>query len=372
MNTALLKQNVQPRHDRQNAPRFKLIVNGRVKGVWEKKDALLKSVPLRKESRIKDFFGSAVTLFQRHRVPFIAAIFCALLVAVLAVVFSLRGSGMKPLELPVAAGILRSSFEASIASVVAESDSGDANPLSFRNMTTRTYTVKKGESLSDIARKAGLDLDTIISFNNITDALSIKSGRTLILPNRKGLLHMVKKGDTLGKISRQYRVSFDDLLDWNNLQTSVIAVGQKLFIPGAKLSLNEVNRVLGKLFIWPTRGQISSYFGMRISPITGMRHFHNGIDIFNVPLTPIVAAMAGRVAMVDFNQTYGNYVIIAHADGFQTLYAHCETVSVKKGQQVAQGAKIAAMGTTGASTGYHLHFSIFKNGTAVDPMKYLK
>jgi murein DD-endopeptidase MepM/ murein hydrolase activator NlpD len=151
----------------------------------------------------------------------------------------------------------------------------------------------------------------------------------------------------------------------------VISSGQTLFIPGAHLAANEINRVLGKLFIWPTRGSISSTFGMRVSPITGTWMKHEAIDIGNDLMTPIIASMAGRVARVDYDRMLGNYVIIVHEDGFQTLYAHMEAVYAQKGKYVAQGEKIGVMGSTGASTGSHLHFGIYKNGRAVDPLKYL-
>jgi murein DD-endopeptidase MepM/ murein hydrolase activator NlpD len=99
---------------------------------------------------------------------------------------------------------------------------------------------------------------------------------------------------------------------------------------------------------------------------------HNGIDIVNKPGTAILAAMAGTVRASSFNFNYGNYVIIKHSGEYQTLYGHLTSSVVAPGQKVSQGQKIGELGTTGYSTGPHLHFSIFKNGEAVDPLRFLK
>lgn len=102
-----------------------------------------------------------------------------------------------------------------------------------------------------------------------------------------------------------------------------------------------------------------------------MRRFHNGVDIVNAPGTTIGAAMAGTVEDVGFNNNYGYYVILRHS-GYQTLYGHLSRYVVARGQKVQQGEKIGELGTTGDSTGPHLHFSIFRNGEAVDPLAFLK
>ena len=135
---------------------------------------------------------------------------------------------------------------------------------------------------------------------------------------------------------------------------------------------NELNRVLGSLFIHPVQGRYSSYFGLRPDPFTGVPNLHNGVDIVNKPGTPILAAMAGTVRAAAFNFNYGNFVIIQHTGGYQTLYGHLSRYIVSKGEKVSQGEKIGELGTTGYSTGPHLHFSVFKNGEAVDPLPFLK
>jgi len=134
----------------------------------------------------------------------------------------------------------------------------------------------------------------------------------------------------------------------------------------------DLSRVLGMLFRYPVFGGLSSFFGFRPDPFTGVRSFHNGIDIASRPGTAILASMAGTVAEVGFNRNFGNYVIIKHSGGYQTLYGHMTRYIVDHGQKVQQGQKIGEVGSTGYSTGPHVHFSIFKNGEAVDPLHFLK
>ena len=130
----------------------------------------------------------------------------------------------------------------------------------------------------------------------------------------------------------------------------------------------------GGAFGWPVPGYstISSYFGYRIHPITGVSKLHAGIDIPAPAGVTVAAANSGTVIVATYSESYGNYVIIDHGGGLTTLYAHNTSLSVSSGQTVKKGDKIAAVGTTGYSTGNHLHFEVRKNGTPVDPMSYLK
>ena len=134
-------------------------------------------------------------------------------------------------------------------------------------------------------------------------------------------------------------------------------------------------KAMGELFIWPLSGgyRISSRFGPRLDPFTGVPSSHTGIDLAITQGTPIKAAMSGKIAVVGYTNVYGNYVIIDHENGYQTLYAHMQKPApVKKGQRVAQGTKIGLVGNTGYSTGPHLHFTVYKNGKLIDPETVLK
>ena len=239
------------------------------------------------------------------------------------------------------------------------------------SLRVSAYTVQAGDSLSAIAQRFGLAMDTLISFNGIQDARALKVGARLTLPNGNGLMYRVRRGDSLEGIARRFTVALNDLLDWNNLESSLIVPGQELFVPGARLSEHELNRVFGRLFILPSRGRLSSRFGMRGDPFTGVSRFHNGIDLAGAVGTPVLAAMSGRVSMLGFNPNYGRYVILSHAEGFQTLYGHLDGFRVRKGARVKQGEPIATMGNSGYSTGSHLHFAIFLRGEPVDPSRYL-
>jgi murein DD-endopeptidase MepM/ murein hydrolase activator NlpD len=247
-----------------------------------------------------------------------------------------------------------------------------ANPVLLSSLKVARYTIRAGDTLGRVAARFKLNVDTIVSWNGIRDARSLRAGMALDIPNRDGTKYVVRRGDTLQTIARAWGVDLNAVLDANMLQSSVITVGQELFLPGARMSATSLNRVLGSLLIYPVQGRISSWFGDRPDPFTGIRNFHNGVDIVNRVGTPIQAAMAGRVADVGFNYSYGYYVILQHSGGFQTLYGHMTRYVVARGQRIDQGQKIGELGTTGYSTGPHVHFSVFQNGQPVDPMRFLK
>jgi len=246
-----------------------------------------------------------------------------------------------------------------------------ARPVSVMGLQTVSYRTRSGDSLSQIAQRARLTLGTVISWNDIRDARSLPAGTLLELPNGDGLKYRVRRGDTLEGIARSSGVPLNDILDWNRLASSVIPVGQVLFLPGARMSQGEINRITGSLFISPMRGRLSSTFGSRSDPFTGVVRFHNGIDLVARLGTAVSAAMAGSVAAVGFNANYGRYIFLQHP-GYQTMYAHLNRITVSTGQKVAQGQKIGELGNTGYSTGPHLHFSIYRGSEPVDPLRFLK
>jgi hypothetical protein len=123
--------------------------------------------------------------------------------------------------------------------------------------------------------------------------------------------------------------------------------------------------------IWPTKGWLSSRFGHRISPFTQEKEFHKGIDISARLNAPIVAPANGVVFGVDFDHGFGKTVVIKHGYGVTTLYAHLNKILVKRGQYVKRGEKIAQVGTTGRSTGPHLHYEVHLNGVPVNPLRYI-
>jgi murein DD-endopeptidase MepM/ murein hydrolase activator NlpD len=246
------------------------------------------------------------------------------------------------------------------------------DPVRFTALSLATRSIGPGDTISAIARDAGLNLDTVVSLNRIEDVRRVPVGAALKLPNQNGVLYTVRRGDSLSSISRVFNVGMNALADVNNLESSTIHPGQDLFIPGARMKPLELKKVLGELFIYPVTGRLTSTFGPRNDPFTGVRRFHNGIDIAGSIGTPVNAAMAGRIVKIGVHPSYGRYVIMSHASGYQTWYAHLNRTVLPVGSTAAQGEMIGEMGNTGYSTGPHLHFSVFKNGSPVDPMKFLR
>jgi len=123
--------------------------------------------------------------------------------------------------------------------------------------------------------------------------------------------------------------------------------------------------------IYPTFGRLSDAWGSRLHPITKNLEFHNGIDISNMRNTPIYATAAGVVTKTIYTRGYGRHIIIDHGNGYKTLYGHLQTFNVKKGDKVAKGQIIAQMGSTGLSTGPHLHYEVIYNSRKLNPANFL-
>lgn len=233
------------------------------------------------------------------------------------------------------------------------------------------YKIKQGETISGIAERFGLNMDTLLSFNQIKNSRLVQIGQELRIPNQNGILRTVAKGDTIASLAERYEIEPEGIRIANALPNGEPSAGDKIFLPSARLERTSLQEINGDLFIWPVRGYISSRYGWRTSPFTGARQFHSGVDIA-VPLgTPIKAAMAGRVAATGYDVASGNYVIIAHHSGYRTLYGHMDVIRVKEGQYVTTGQRIGDAGSTGLSTGSHCHFTVFKNGATVNPLNLI-
>jgi murein DD-endopeptidase MepM/ murein hydrolase activator NlpD len=257
----------------------------------------------------------------------------------------------------------------------AQSPAGESDEMPLPTTETFSWTdykVLKGDSISKIAASYDLSMDAVIASNSITRARALREGEVLRIPNMDGIPVTVRRGDTLSKIGANYGVPVTAILDANDLESEELTEGLSLFIPGAKMKGEELRAVIGDLFIYPVRGRLSSPYGWRSDPISGERRYHAAIDLAANQGTPVKAAMEGRVTSIGFNSTYGNYITITHSGGYQTMYAHLSTVGVEKNQYVAQGKEIGKVGSTGYSTGSHLHFAIYKNNRSLNPLDYLK
>jgi LysM repeat protein len=248
------------------------------------------------------------------------------------------------------------------------------------------HEVQSGESVYSIALYYGISVDTVLWENNLTARSVIKPGMNLSILPVNGVAHLVKKGETLGAIAKKYSVDVDKIIANNNLfDKTDIQIGQKLIVPGGKkiivatptyVAKTPSSSSIAKLFtptaeqlaqagmLWPsTAKRISQYFSWR----------HTGLDIAGPVGTPLIAADAGTAVAAGWNKSgYGNMVLIDHGNGFKTRYAHASKLYVSVGDIVTKGQTIAAMGSTGRSTGSHLHFEVYDAGVRKNPLAYIK
>lgn len=242
-------------------------------------------------------------------------------------------------------------------------------------VTFTTYKVQNGDTISGITKKFGLkNISTLIGVNDIDNVRQLGAGQKLKIPSLDGLTYTVQAGNSLASLSAKFNVSLEELLDVNELDSETLTAGQQLFIPGAKLDSQKLQQALGTLFKMPlfAHYRISSRFGYRSDPFTGARTFHTGVDLACPQGTPVVSAASGSVSFVGYSNIFGNYIIVKHTNGYQTLYGHLSKILARKGQRVSQGTRIGLVGSTGYSTGPHLHFTIYKNGKLVDPLRTIK
>ena len=241
-----------------------------------------------------------------------------------------------------------------------------------RMLMYSSYTVRQGDSLSDIAKNFALKTGTLISLNDIKYPRSLSIGKVLRIPNQDGILHKVGKKDNLAAVSKKYKVDPDAVKTANELFSDKINENGSLFLPGGTIPWEDLQQINGDLFLWPVRGYISSYYGYRRSPFSGRRSFHGGLDIAAHQGTPIKAAMAGRVSSVGYDDIFGNFVVITHQSGYRTLYGHMSAIHTRAGVYVNAGDQIGDVGNTGQSTGPHLHFTVYKDRKTINPRTVIR
>ncbi|HHY37479.1 MAG TPA: peptidoglycan DD-metalloendopeptidase family protein [Clostridia bacterium] len=244
-----------------------------------------------------------------------------------------------------------------------------------------THTVRRGETLSSIAKTYGTDTKSIAYINKLGDPDVIEAGRKLKVLTRPGVFRRVKPGDTLWSLSLEHQAEVEDVISINGISDpDLIAPGDLLLLPravpqngraGRNAFITSVSRrsrpeLTG--FIWPLAGPITSPFG----PRWGRMHY--GVDIAAPVGTKVVAAKDGKVAHSGWYGSYGKVVILDHGDGVQTVYAHLSSISdqtARRGDVVRQNQVIGRVGNTGFSLGPHLHFEIRSYGRPVDPLTLL-
>ena len=250
---------------------------------------------------------------------------------------------------------------------------------------TTEYRVQQGDTVSSISQKFGVNMDTIIWENNLKSVDAIKVNQILKILPVSGVKHTVKRGETIYSIAKDFQVDAQNIIDYPfntfaNDETFALAAGQELIIPDgikpkevvidttryATRTVAPIPGVVGEgNFMWPTSGYISQKYYW----------YHQAVDIANKSNPDIVASQGGTVTTAGWNAGgYGNYVIIDHGNGYRTLYAHMlnNSMVVKAGQRVTQGQKLGLMGSTGRSTGTHLHFEVIGPGGKLNPLTVLK
>lgn len=233
-----------------------------------------------------------------------------------------------------------------------------------------TYVIGKDDSLSKIAAKTGVSLDSLISLNRIQDAHTLRVGAPLTIPNQKGIYYRVGQKDTLAGISKRYNIPVETLKQVNAIDVKDLRPGRILFLPGAKLSRWQMEKVLGLIFRRPAiGGWLSSGFGYRRNPFTFRHQFHPGIDIALPFWTKIRAIRSGRVIFAGWKGGYGKLVVMRHTRGYSSRYGHMIKYIVRPGQWVRAGQCIGYVGSTGHSTGPHLHFELRRYGRLLNPFR---
>lgn len=269
----------------------------------------------------------------------------------------------------------------SVLSAVAEDPGIDTQISEKVRDKILEYPVAEGDTIKSIAAKFGVDEDTIRWHNDLTGD-RIKIGQTLEILPVAGIAHKVTKGDTVYSIAKKYDAVAQAIVDFpfntfSNDETFELAIGQIVIVPDGvrpaeiptaprirQITPDAGTVVASGQFVWPTAGTITQRFVW----------YHKGVDIANRGAPNVLAADSGRVLIAGWpdGNGYGNRVIIDHGNGYKTLYAHMSRIFVIPGQTVSRGAAIGQMGSTGRSTGPHLHFEIIQNGVYLNPLNFLR
>lgn len=240
------------------------------------------------------------------------------------------------------------------------------------------YEVLGGDTLASIANKFGVSVDTI-KWENDIKGQTIRPGQKLKIPPITGVVHTVRSGESIYSIAKKYKTNAQKIVnfpfnDFADLETFALTSGQTLFVPDGVIEAAPALTaptfasikagVQGSSnFIWPTSGNISQY------PVG----YHMAVDIENGGAPPIIASDTGTVTFAGcLPYGYGCHIIIDHANGYQTLYGHLSSIGTGAGQAVSQGQQIGVMGSTGRSTGTHLHFEVRSGGALLNPLNFLK
>jgi len=240
----------------------------------------------------------------------------------------------------------------------------------------QSITVRKGDTIYALSRRHDVTVRAIIQANRLKPPYLLYPGQKLAKPGTA--VHVVRKGDTIYSLSRRYKVDMTSFARMNSLKRPyLLAIGQKLKVPGVVAERKNYNSLAslpppppqsGAGFMWPVKGRILSSFGPKD------KGYHNdGINIAARAGAYVSAAESGVVVHAGRKiKGFGNLILIRHANGWITAYAHNSSILVKKGQAIKRGQVIARVGQTGGVKHPQLHFEMRKGARAVNPVRYLK
>jgi len=264
------------------------------------------------------------------------------------------------------------------------------NEVSKNRSGITEYEIQEGDSISTIADRFGITVNTLYWANSLTSSSTIQPGKTLKIPPASGIIHKVVSGDTLDSIIKKYNGNKEETIKYNNINSDeLVAVGAELLIaqgtpppPPAPTPSNTstmINNSWGNFFTKHTTpsvtgGKLNWPIGCHPTPTTYWGHPNRARD-FPCPVgTPIYAAESGTITISftgQWGHGYGNAIDLHSANGLMTRYAHMSSFNVSNGQYVNRGDVIGFNGMTGRTTGPHLHFEVWLNGVAYDPINYV-
>ena len=235
------------------------------------------------------------------------------------------------------------------------------------NETISVYEVKKGDTIASVATLFNVSKNTIIWANDIKNN-TIRQGDTLVILPITGIKYTVKKGDTVASIAKKYKGDIDDVARYNGISKDAsLAIGESIVIPEGESNIDIPKQNIGKSGKKNSAAALAtaaaSFFVKPLASFVKTQSIqgHNGVDLAAKIGSPIVAVSNGTVLvskMGGWNGGYGNMIIISHKNNIQTLYAHLTDVYVAQGTVVEQGQIIGTLGSTGHSTGPHLHIEV--------------
>lgn len=265
------------------------------------------------------------------------------------------------LQAPLSSKIALAGGEISIVDNTALQYQAETDPSAYQSDQISSYVVRDGDTLSQIAKMFNVSVNTIVWANDIVNG-KIAPGQTLIILPVTGIQHVVKSGDTLQSIAKKYESDLEEIARFNNLDIDAkLTIGNEIIVPNVEGPTTKTTA--------PSAAAKKVATGYFQNPLAGEKyrktqeiHGHNGKDLAAAIGTPVHAAAAGKVIVSKndggWNGGYGNYIVISHPNGMQTLYAHLQKTAVSAGSTVTQGQTIGYVGNTGKSTGSHLHVEV--------------